>query len=230
MIIPKSIYMTAEMKSHFLNGLTQPEIDAVLSAATRRQFPAGAVVCHQETPANRLFMLAKGRARFFTLTPDGKKILLFWLPEGEIFGAAALQARSGDYIVSTETIRESTLLIWDKRTIRHLAALYPQLLENSVHLAYQYLTFYVATHVALISHTAPQRLASVLLNLSHGIGHTLPSGIELDVSNEELAQAANITHFTTSRLLSRWHRQGILLKQRGKILLRSPEKLFFDKH
>jgi CRP-like cAMP-binding protein len=49
--------------------------------------------------------------------------------------------------------------------------------------------------------------------------------MELDVTNEELAQAANVTHFTASRLISHWQKQGALVKTRGKILLRSPEKL-----
>jgi CRP-like cAMP-binding protein len=142
----------------------------------------------------------------------------------------ALQARSIDYLVSTETVRESTMLIWDKHTIRRLAMRYPRLLENAIQLASEYLSFYVATHMALICHTASQRLAFVLSNLAHGIGHVLPNGIELDVSNEELAQAANITHFTASRLLSQWHRKGILFKRRGKILLQSLANLFPNKH
>jgi CRP-like cAMP-binding protein len=52
--------------------------------------------------------------------------------------------------------------------------------------------------------------------------------VELDVTNEELAQAANVTHFTASRLLNHWQRQGALVKTRGKILLRSPEKLLLS--
>ncbi|HEY2168210.1 MAG TPA: helix-turn-helix domain-containing protein, partial [Candidatus Angelobacter sp.] len=70
-----------------------------------------------------------------------------------------------------------------------------------------------------------QRLAAILVNLAQGIGHKVPTGVELDVTNEELAQAANVTHFTASRLLSHWQRQGALVKTRGKILLRSPENL-----
>jgi CRP-like cAMP-binding protein len=49
--------------------------------------------------------------------------------------------------------------------------------------------------------------------------------VELDVTNEELAQAANVTHFTASRLLSHWQGQGALVKSRGKILLLSPANL-----
>ena len=40
-----------------------------------------------------------------------------------------------------------------------------------------------------------------------------------------VANEANITLFTTSRLLNQWQRAGLLVKSYGKILLRSPERL-----
>jgi CRP-like cAMP-binding protein len=100
------------------------------------------------------------------------------------------------------------------------------LLDNALVTAAEFLTFYVATHVALTCHTAQQRLAAILVNLAQGIGHKVPTGVELDVTNEELAEAANVTHFTASRLISQWQKQGALVKTRGRILLHSPGKLF----
>jgi CRP-like cAMP-binding protein len=62
--------------------------------------------------------------------------------------------------------------------------------------------------------------------LASGIGQKVPEGVELDVRNEELANEANISLFTASRLLSAWQREGILEKRRGKVLLRFPDRLF----
>lgn len=225
MLSQTSADLASMVKPPFLDGLAQAEIDSVIAAAVKRCFAAGAVIATQETPADHLFLLVKGRVRFFIVTPQGKKILLFWVPEGEIFGAAALQARASDYLVSTEAVQDSTILIWDKKTIRGLALRYPQLLENAIQLASEYLCFYVATHVALTCNTASQRMASVLLNLAHGIGRAVKDGIEIDITNEELSQAANITHFTASRILSSWEAKGAVMKERGRILLLAPEKL-----
>jgi CRP-like cAMP-binding protein len=58
------------------------------------------------------------------------------------------------------------------------------------------------------------------------MGRKLPNGIELDVKNEELANAANISPYTASRVISDWHERGIISKRRGKIVLRSPHRLF----
>ncbi len=118
------------------------------------------------------------------------------------------------------------MLVWDRATLRNLAVRYPRLLENAMLIAYDYLAWYVADHVALISHTARQRLAGVLVCLAQTIGEKVQGGFQFDVTNEELAGAANVTPFTASRLLSEWQNKGAVLKQRGKVLLRSPERLF----
>ena len=65
----------------------------------------------------------------------------------------------------------------------------------------------------------------MLASIANGIGRRVAGGLELDVRNEELANEANVTLFTASRLLNEWQRAGILQKSRGKILLRSPESL-----
>jgi CRP-like cAMP-binding protein len=57
------------------------------------------------------------------------------------------------------------------------------------------------------------------------MGQRGTEGVELNIRNEELANEANITIFTASRLLSEWRRKGILTKSRGKVVLRSPESL-----
>jgi len=41
-----------------------------------------------------------------------------------------------------------------------------------------------------------------------------------------LAEAANITPYTASRIINEWQRTGAIRKERGKILLRSGKGLF----
>lgn len=66
----------------------------------------------------------------------------------------------------------------------------------------------------------------MVLGYAPSIGQEVSAGIELDMTNEELANAANISPYTTSRLISEWQRTGAIRKQRGKILLRSAKRLF----
>jgi CRP/FNR family transcriptional regulator, nitrogen oxide reductase regulator len=214
-----------ELRSPLLEGLRGPDREVVLSAATKRRFLVKSVVTNQGDPAERLFLLIKGRARFLFITQTGRKILLHWLPPGEVFGGATLLSRPSPYLVSTETLKDSCVLAWDRATIRGLAMRYPRLLDNAMLIASDYFSWHLSSVVALTCHTARQRLAEVLVSLARAIGHEVPGGVELDVTNEELANAANVTPFTASRLFSGWQRSGILSKSRGKVLLHAAKRL-----
>jgi CRP-like cAMP-binding protein len=217
--------VTSELKSRFLEGIGLPDLKVILAAAKPRQFRANSIIVNQGNPADYLYLLTKGRARYFFTTEDGRKLLLLWLSPGEIFGASALLAIPSSYLASTEAIKDSHVLAWDRSTIRGLAVKYPRLLENALVTASDYLAWYVSAHVALTSHSARKRLGGVVICLAELIGQKVPGGFEFDATNEELASAANITPFTASRLLSEWQRNRAVLKRRGKILLCSPEKL-----
>jgi CRP-like cAMP-binding protein len=216
------------LKSRLLEGLAPRELEIIRGAATERRYLANSVITNQENPADHLFLLVSGRARYFFITPEGQKTLLFWLTPGEIIGGAAFLSGPAKYFLSTETVKDSSVLVWDRATIRSLAAKYPRLLENALLMASDYLAWYLADHIALTCHTARQRLAQVLNRLAGVIGQKVPGGIEIDATNEELASAANITAFTASRLLSEWQRNRAVVKRRGGILLRSPKRLLLN--
>ncbi len=218
--------LPASLKSRFLEGLSPRDLDAIRGAAKERRYLASSVITNQGNPADHLFLLTSGRARHFFITQSGQKTLLYWLTAGGVFGGVAFLSKPGEYLLSTEAVRDSVVLVWDRATMRNLAGRYPRLAENALLIASDYLAWYVADHVALICHTARQRLAQVLICLSGIIGQKIPGGVEFDVTNEELASAANITPFTASRLLSQWQTDRAIEKRRGKILLRSPERLF----
>ena len=217
--------MLRDLNPRFFEGLTMPELKSILAAAEYRKLSANSVITHQDQPAKHLFLLLTGRARYFFVTEKGQKVILLWIPPGEIFGMAAFHSPPIAYLSSTETARNSSVLVWDRDTIRSFAARQPRLFENALDIGIHFMTAYHAAHRALICGSARERFAHVLATLASGIGRKVPGGIELDVKNEELANEANVTLFTASRLLNEWQRAGVLRKSRGKIFLSSPEHL-----
>ena len=210
----------------FLDGVDAADVKTILGAGTLRRFPARSVMISQGYPAGHLFLLLTGRARRFFLTHDGQKIVLLRVLSGDVFGEMVILDRPANYLVSVEAITNSSALVWSRSTIRSLCERYPRLVRNCFSTSVDYLIYYRAAHVSLICNSAPQRLARILANLAEGIGHAVPGGVELDIRNEELANEANVSVFTASRLLSAWQREGILLKRRGKVLLRFPNRLW----
>jgi CRP-like cAMP-binding protein len=216
----------ATLKSPLLEGLSPSEADCVLRAATARRFLARSVITNQHEPATKLFLLLEGRGRFFYMTPEGQRILLPWILAGEVFGAASVQRSADTYLCSTETLEDSRVLVWDTATIRGLMARYPVLMDNLLTISRGYIDWFFAAHIGLSCYSARYRLAHALINLARAIGRSVPGGFELTITNEELASTASVTPFTASRLLSEWHRSGALTKSRGKVLVRSRERLF----
>jgi CRP-like cAMP-binding protein len=206
--------------------MTPTDRKTILAAAIQRRFFANSVITNQGHAANHLFLLTKGLARYFFVTDKGQKLLLQWLGPGGLFGGRTILSDPSSYLASTETVADCSTLVWDRPTIRGLVERYPRLLENALLTASDYLAWHLTSHIGIACHTVRQRVAQVLVTLARTIGQETPDGVDLQITNEELANAANITPFTASHLMSKWQRDLALVKRRGKVLLRSPERLF----
>ena len=213
--------------SGFLEGLGKDQRESILAAGTLRRFRANSLVTHQGHPADHLFMLAKGSARFFYIAPDGKKHIILWITPGQIFGGRSLLLAPSTNIASTETVKESLVMAWSRRTMRGLVSRYPRLLDNAILIACDFHAIQLHSFVST-RYNARQRLLHVLTTLVPSIGRKVSYGTELDVTNVELADAAHITQFTASRILSELQHEGTLKKKRGKVLLPSAYKALAD--
>jgi CRP/FNR family transcriptional regulator, nitrogen oxide reductase regulator len=219
------VAVSESLRSQFLDGLIPGLRKTILAAATQRRFAANSVITNQGHPADQLFLLTKGLARFFYVTDEGKKLLFRWIGPGDLFGGRAVLSSLSSYLFSTETVTDSTVLVWNRLTVRGFVSQYPQLLENTLLTASDYLAWHLTAHVGLACQTARQRVAQVLVTLVRTVGQEVAGGIALQITNEELANAANVTPFTASRLMSEWQRERAIVKRRGEILVRSQESL-----
>jgi CRP-like cAMP-binding protein len=212
-------------QARLLEGLSRPEIGTLFAAATEHHLKPKLVVHSQGDSADHLWLLTEGAARHFYVTESGQKVILLLLRNGDVFGGRTLLRERCSYLVSTETLKPSTVLVWHRKTIHELLDRYPRARENALAIASDYVAWYLSTHLALVTQEARARLAEVVLSLSEGIGGRTDNGVELTITNEELANTANVTLFTVSRILSEWRRGGVLNKTRGKILLSSRDGL-----
>jgi CRP/FNR family transcriptional regulator, nitrogen oxide reductase regulator len=227
-MIDSQTTLPAAVSSKFLAGLDQKAIATILAAAKIQEIPAKHIIFSAGEPAAHLFLLRKGRARFYMVTKDGEEILLQWVLPGDVCGLGTLLKHPPNYMASAEAISHCELLAWEHKAMRKLAKAYPQLAENALRIVLHYLKGYANRHVGLLTKTSQQRLAGTLLNLGHRTGRVHPQGVEIEATNEELSALADISPFTTSRLLSGWERQGTVSKTRGRVLLHTPEALVVE--
>jgi CRP/FNR family transcriptional regulator len=218
----------AAVSSSFLAGLEPPAAQSILSAARIRRISAGRKISTEGYRATHFFLLQKGRARFYHLTKEADLVLLSWLAPGDVTGLVAILKSPPPYMVTTEAMTDCDVLVWEHSVICKLASRHPLLAENTLRIALSNLRMYIQRHIGLATKTAEERLAETLLRLSDKSGQFHPEGIEICATNDELSALADISPFTTSRVLSNWQRAGTLSKRRGRIVLRAPEALMSD--
>ncbi len=187
----------------FFTGLGRQEVRVILGAAKRRKLKGGEIVGTADEPATHLYLISSGN----------------------IFGVGAFLSQPVGYVGTSKAAHSSEVLMWEHLVIRQLAKAYPRLAENALRTVLRYVALFAERHIALVSKPAQERLAFALTSLGSQTGHIVPSGVEIDVKNVELASLADVSSFTASRLLQEWERKGAVEKSRGKVLIRSPEKL-----
>lgn len=216
---------THPVKWKLFTGLDDTAFRQIMCAAqVRRIAPKKNVVLKGGRPDN-LFLLQAGRAKYYILTESGSEVLLLWVVPGDVIGLVSLLANPPAYMASATTVTDCEFLFWDHDTIRKLAKAYPQLTENGFRLALHYLGTYMKRHASIMTKSAESRLAQTLLQLSTEAGEVQPSGVAIDITNEQLSSLSDMSSFTASRLLSKWEREGKLSKQRGRVTLLAPESL-----
>jgi CRP-like cAMP-binding protein len=161
----------------------------------------------------------------YILTENGSEVILLWIVPGDIIGLVSLLANPPNYMANGTTVTESEFLVWDHITIRRLARTYPRLTEKGFRLALNYLGHFFKRHASVMTKSAESRLAHALLQLATDAGQVQQSGVAIDITNEQLSSLSDISPFTASRLLSKWERDGMLSKQRGRVTLLAPESL-----
>jgi CRP-like cAMP-binding protein len=206
-------------------GLRHNEITAILAPATKRQCSASEIIVSANERATHLFIVKTGKVDYQVETSGGRDILLWRLVPGDVFGVAAFLSEPVGYLGTARSVFQSEVLVWKHHVVQGLSKTYPRLAENALRTALRYIALYAERHMHLVTDTAQERLATALTSLGSRTGHAIPAGLEIDIKNEDLASLADLSFFTTTRILKTLERKGAVKKSRGKILIRCPEKL-----
>src|SRR5262249_7400102 len=184
---------TTNANGKLFAALDDSVLQQIFCAARARRVPAKQSIVECGGRPRTLFLLREGRARSYVLTESGSEVLLLWLVPGDVVGLVLLLPKPPNYMASASTVTECEFLMWDHSTIRSLAKAHPQLTENGFRLALNYLGTYMKRHANLVSKSAEARLAYALLHLATEAGEVQPSGVTIDITNEQLSSFSDIS-------------------------------------
>jgi CRP/FNR family transcriptional regulator, nitrogen fixation regulation protein len=160
-------------------------------------FSRNAEVYGESEPADYLYKVISGAVRTYKILLDGRRqIGAFYLP-GDIFGLETGE----EHALSAEAVTLSKILVIKRAAVVSLAG-------RDIDTAHQLWTLTarelrrVQNHLLLLNKTAPERVASFLLEMAERAG--TKGELELAMSRQDIADYLGLTIETVSRMLTQF--------------------------
>jgi CRP-like cAMP-binding protein len=207
-------------RNRLFRGLPAAALDQVARLCTRRAFERDAVIFSQSDPGDALYGVVTGRVRISASSPEGREVFLNIMEPGDTFGEIAL-LDGRPRTAAASAMAPSDLLIVTRSDFLKLLAREPELIEHLLQLLCARLRWVsgIAEESALLP--VPGRLARRLLSLARLHGRETGAGIELKVSQEEMARFLGLSRQIVNQYLQVWKAQRWVDLGRGSILIRN---------
>lgn len=200
--------------------LNDRQFEFLEEKARIKKFSKGASIYLPSDIADGTFLLAEGRVRIGSTTPDGKQCILGFVEPGEIFGELSL-VDSGSREERAEAAVASTLIVLPSDHVRTL-------MEHSANLSLGVSKLIGLRRKrverrlrSLLFRNNRDRLTHLLVELAEQYGNATANGIELGIrlSHQDLASIIGATRETVTTLLGEMQSEGILTIKRQRLII-----------
>jgi CRP/FNR family cyclic AMP-dependent transcriptional regulator len=188
-------------------------IDGFERIATRKRYPRGSVLFVEGQATRGVHVLCAGRAKLSIASAKGKKLIVQIARPGDLLGIhAALTGHT--YEATAETLaacrvdfisRKDLLALLDRQKLFGLGL--------AVAVSKDFAELVEHTRTLLLSASAAEKLARLLLAWGDAFGQQTPDGIHLQtlLTHEELGQMIGASRETVTRALNALKRKQIIL-------------------
>lgn len=216
----------AALHSLLFQGMTEAEIDTMMTRASVAVYPARNWLYREGEPEQGLFLVKSGLVRISQMTSSGDDMLVGLAVPGDIFGYFALTNNTRN-LNSAHTALPSTLVNWHRDVALDLMQKIPRASLNLFSIAASEVNRFYRRSRALLADSVQNRVSWALGELVRAVGVPTPEGIEIacGIDQRDLAQLAGTTTYSVSRELSKLEAQGVVAKSRGRILVLRPDRL-----
>jgi CRP/FNR family cyclic AMP-dependent transcriptional regulator len=199
-------------------GLPPATLGQIARLCMRRTYDKDEVIFSQSDPGDALFGVVTGRVRISASSAGGREVFLNIMEPGDTFGEIAL-LDGRPRTASASATAPSDLLMVTREQFFGLLAREPLLTDHLLRLLCARLRWVsgFAEESALLP--VPARLARRLLSLGKLHGHESEAGIELKVSQDELARFLGLSRQIVNQHLQDWKARGWVEVGRGRILI-----------
>jgi len=207
-------------------GMTDAELDDVLSSAASRRFQQGETVFEQGEAADWFYVLLHGRLRVTQVTPQGEQVVIRMVNPGDLFGIAQALQRL-DYPGTATAVADSVALCWPMSAWAGMVDRHSAFAMNAIRVIGGRLQEAHTRVREMSTEAVERRVGHAVLRLVQQSGRREAAGIRIDfpISRQDIAEMTGTTLHTVSRILSAWEAAGIVDGGRRKLLVKDPHRL-----
>jgi len=214
-------------KSALFAGLSPWACSEILQYAKSRTFVRNEVLSVQGESIDKWFLILNGSVKLMQVSLEGNEVILWLIGSGDALGLHG-DAFGSHHTSTARAAEKCQALVWDRKSIQLILANHSQIKANISGILTARLRELEERFCEVASVNVADRLGLLLQRLCKSIGTQGNGGTEIRIRQQELAQMMGATHFTISRILSKWADSGLVNPQRVGITVRDPDHLIDD--
>jgi CRP/FNR family transcriptional regulator, nitrogen oxide reductase regulator len=213
-------------KIPLFQGVDQNVLKRLIQSVHRKQLQAGEFFFLQNDPAERMYVLLKGRVKLSQSGPDGTQVLIRIITPISLFALVAMTSVD-HYLVTAQAAEDSQAFYWTRQELMSFALEVPQMAMNAMRIMAEQLHEIQERFRQVTTERVEQRLAHTLIRLAAQSGKRVDQGIliNLKLTRQDLAEMSGTTLYSASRILGQWKEQELVIASRERITIRNPHGL-----
>lgn len=207
-------------------GLEEDFIQALAGVASGMEVGAGTAIYREGEPSGSAYLLARGRVKLHRTSRKGRDQIQGVQGDGSVLGlATSLAGEPRSHGAGALTTCE--LYVVFHNDLLDLMQRFPKAALRLSQLLAKESRELEELVSGLVFHSAPQRVARMLLNLATEEGRVTKQGVvfEPSLSRQEMSEATGISREALSRTLSRLAQEGILELEGKSVTILQPTEL-----
>ncbi len=192
--------------------LTQEEMKEITKMVKMVTIKKGHVLYRPEEEVEVLFLLKKGKIQAYTITAEGKRLIIETIGPGTFFGEMPLTAQSMHQTFA-EATEDSLVCVLSRNDLEKLLQSKPSVAVRLVEILSRRLEEARTRLEESTLRNATARICQSLLRLAQGTSE-LPG-----LTHQELADSVGLSRETVTKVLNRLQAQGLVELGKKKIII-----------
>jgi CRP-like cAMP-binding protein len=193
----------------------QVELDRITTMTTVKK---GKIFYRPKDTGEVIFILKKGTVQLYRISPEGKKLVIYTLGDGTLFGEMSLLGQRM-HNTFAEAITDCTICVMSRNDLERLVLNRPQVALRILEITGNRLRETEEQLEALAFKSIPSRLAALLLRLA-GDGDEVAG-----LTHQDLAEMIGTYRETTTQTLNDMKARGIVEIGRRRITILDKDAL-----